>query len=100
MTGKMNNARELSTKTVASAKPICSSLALIAGATAAIALPPHIAVPDEMRYAVVVSSLITLAMSEPITSVPTIVAIISPIPSDVTDNACSKLIPNPKPIIE
>ena len=51
-TGKMNSAMELRMNTVPSETDISSSVAPITGPTAAIALPPQIAVPDEIRCAV------------------------------------------------
>ena len=49
MSGKISNATEFSTKMVPSETAICSSLAPVIGPTAAIALPPQIAVPVEIR---------------------------------------------------
>ena len=50
--GKMKSAIELRMKTVPSETDISSSLAPMTGPTAAIALPPQIAVPEEIRCAV------------------------------------------------
>src|ERR1017187_4004518 len=47
--GNASRAIELSTKTVPNETAISSSVALDMGATAAIALPPQMAVPAEMR---------------------------------------------------
>ena len=49
MAGKASRATEFSTNTVPSETAISSSLALVMGATAAMALPPQMAVPAEMR---------------------------------------------------
>ncbi len=48
--GKINNAIELRMKITPSDTAISFSLALSTGPTAAIALPPQMAVPDEIRY--------------------------------------------------
>src|SRR5881394_3981050 len=53
ISGKMNNAIELRMNTVPRETDISSSLAPITGPTAAMALPPQIAVPDEIRCDVV-----------------------------------------------
>ena len=47
--GNKNRAMELSIKMVPSATEICFSSALITGDMAAMALPPQMAVPVEMR---------------------------------------------------
>ena len=47
--GNVSKATEFSTKTVPSETAISSWLALVIGATAAMALPPQMAVPAEMR---------------------------------------------------
>ena len=49
MAGKASRATELNTKTVPSETAISSSEALEMGPTAAMALPPQIAVPAEIR---------------------------------------------------
>jgi hypothetical protein len=49
----MNNAMELRMKTVPSETAISSALACTIGPIAAIALPPQMAVPVEIKYAVV-----------------------------------------------
>ena len=51
MAGKVSRATELSTNTVPSEMAICSSLAPVMGPTAAMALPPQMAVPVEIRKA-------------------------------------------------
>ena len=51
MAGKVSSATEFSTKTVPSDTDISSSVAPVIGPTAAIALPPQIAVPVEIRNA-------------------------------------------------
>src|SRR5690348_9298854 len=51
MGGKISRATELRTKIVPSDTAICSSLAPVMGPTAAIALPPQMAVPVEIRKA-------------------------------------------------
>ena len=51
MAGKVSSATEFNTKIVPSETDISSSVAPMMGPTAAIALPPQIAVPVEMRNA-------------------------------------------------
>jgi hypothetical protein len=51
MEGKISNAMEFKTKTVPSDMAISSSLACVMGPTAAMALPPQIAVPVDIRNA-------------------------------------------------
>ncbi len=65
ITGKVSNATELRTKTVPSETAICSSLASVIGATAAIALPPQIAVPAEIRKDVLCSTLSSFPSPQP-----------------------------------
>ena len=58
--GKINKAKAFRMKTVPIAMLICFSLAPLKGATAAIALPPQIAVPADIKKDMVESSLISL----------------------------------------
>ncbi len=52
MGGKIKRAMELRMNITPSDTAISSESALSTGPTAAMALPPHMAVPDDMRYAV------------------------------------------------
>lgn len=54
VSGKRRRAAELRVKTVVKATAISSSFAFRTGAIAAMALPPQMAVPNEMRVDVVV----------------------------------------------
>ena len=60
MAGKVSNATELRTNIVPSETAICSSLAPVMGPTAAMALPPQMAVPVEIRKAGV-RSIVSIA---------------------------------------
>jgi hypothetical protein len=75
--GKMKSAIELRMKTVPRATDISSSVALTTGPTAAIALPPQIAVPDEMRCDVVRLMFMARPSRKPRSNVPTIVTMVN-----------------------
>lgn len=78
----MNSAIAFSTKTTASATDIFSGFDLIAGQMAAMALPPHMAVPELIRYAVSLSTLRSfLPMNIPIRIVPITEIMVKSIPS-------------------
>ena len=73
---------------------------LIAGATAAIALPPQMAVPAEIRCPVFVSNFRVLVRIAPSTKVKIIEHKISGRLAKLTDIAVCRCIPKPSPIIE
>ena len=81
ISGNTNKAIALSTKTVPRATDISSASASIVGPTAAIALPPQIAVPDEIRAEVLAYTHSHLPTRYPSASVPKMVAIVKRIPS-------------------
>ena len=85
---------------VAKAIEISSSFALIAGATAAIALPPHIAVPELIKIEVLLLIEKNFDIIKPATNVKVIEPMISPKPFEQTFIACSMVIPKPNPTIE
>ena len=76
---------------------ISLSLDLVMGATAAMALPPHIAVPADMRYVDVFGSFIHLPKNQPITSTAETETIVINIPSLPDCKASCTFIPKPNP---
>ena len=78
----MNNAIAFSTNTTARATDILAGLALITGPTAAMALPPQIAVPELIKYDVSLSTFRSfLPISIPMASVPMTETMVKSIPS-------------------
>ena len=101
MDGNINKAMALSTNTTARATDMFDGLALITGPTAAMALPPHIAVPELIRYAVSLSTLSSfLPISIPMASVPTTDMIVKSIPSRPEASDSYRFIPKPSPTTE
>ncbi len=70
MSGKRKSATEFNIKTVPRETEISSESASITGATAAIALPPQIAVPDEIKFDVLSFTFKSLPIKNPTPSVP------------------------------
>ena len=65
MGGKINNAKAFNINIVAMEIDISLSFDLVIGATAAMALPPHIAVPADIRYVEVFGSFTHLPRNHP-----------------------------------
>jgi hypothetical protein len=85
---------------VAKAIEMLLSFALIAGATAAIALPPQIAVPELIKIEVLLSIEKNFEIIKPATNVNIIELMIKPRPFEQAFVACSMVIPKPNPTIE
>ena len=79
---------------------ICFSLALIMGETAAIALPPQMAVPIEIRKDISLLILRLFPTIYPNTRTIRIERTVSRIPSLLAFNAVPIFIPKPKPTTE
>ena len=96
----MKSAIALRMNIVASDIDIWSSSASITGPTAAIALPPHIAVPELIKIEVLLLIEKNFDIIKPATNVKVIEPMISPKPFEQTFIACSMVIPKPNPTIE
>ena len=79
---------------------ISSSDAFMIGPTAAIALPPHIAVPEEMRYDVFLLRCNQCPSKTPNAITPTTEAIVNNIPLLPDFSESTIFIPNPNPTTE
>lgn len=99
-TGNSNNAIEFNIKTLPRATDISSVSASIAGPTAAIALPPQIAVPDEISVDVFSATPNHLPTKYPRINVPKIDAIVKSIPSFPAWITAERFIPNPRRITD
>ena len=95
--GKINNAIAFKVNIVPKATVMELSLALITGPKAAIALPPHIAVPPEMRVLVCTSTFNNLPIHKPNPIVKAIENKVNTKPVFPAIKASCKFIPNPKP---
>ncbi|MNX88715.1 hypothetical protein D3C86_1206960 [compost metagenome] len=98
--GNTNRAMELRIKTMPNATDICLASALMTGPTAAMALPPHIAVPEAIRCDVLRSIFSSLPIIYPSIKVPKIEAMVNNIPSLPALRALCRFIPNPNPTTE
>lgn len=99
-TGNINRAIELSKNMILRDIDVSSSSASMIGVIAAIALPPHIAVPEETKMLVLRSVLKILPSNSPNPSVSIIDAAVNNKPLLPTSRASSKFIPNPSPTTE
>ena len=91
---------EFNIKIVPRDTEISSSSASITGATAAIALPPQIAVPADIKFDVLSFTLRSLPRKNPTASVPKIVAIVNRIPCFPALTTSVKFIPKPNKTTE
>ena len=98
--GKMSSAAAFSVKTVAMESVVSSSSASMIGAIAAIALPPQIAVPEDMRYELLRESLKALPSRTPRHITPITDTIVNSMPSFPASIAECRFIPKPRPITE
>lgn len=98
--GKMSSAAAFSVKTVAMESVVSSSSASMMGAIAAIALPPQIAVPEDMRYELLRESLKALPSRTPRHITPITDTIVNSMPSFPASIAECRFIPKPRPITE
>ena len=98
--GKINSAIAFKVNIVPKATVMELSLALITGPKAAIALPPHIAVPPEMRVLVCTSTFNNLPIHKPNPIVKAIENKVNINPVLPAINASWRFIPNPKPTTE
>ena len=96
----MKRAIALRIKMVPSDIDISLSLAFTTGATAAIALPPHIAVPAEMRYDVLRSIISLFPRYIPRKSTLKTETIVNSIPSRPVCNDSWRFMPKPNPTTE
>jgi|GEM_PF-4899538 len=87
-------------KTVPSATDIWSFPALMMGPTAAMALPPQMAVPELIKYPVFLSTFSFLAIQLPRNKVPATETMVKSMPSFPEASACCKFIPKPRPITD
>lgn len=84
-------------KIIANANDVSFSSALITGATAAIALPPHIAVPVDIKYAFLLFIFNNLPNKVPINNTPITETMVKIIPSLPVANDSCKFMPKPNP---
>ena len=95
--GNINNAMAFNAKIVPSATVISLSFALITGAIAAIALPPHIAVPPDTNVRVPTFTFSNLPIHKPNPIVRAIENIVNTKPVFPASIASVKFMPNPNP---
>ena len=95
MSGKTMSAIEFKIKIVPNATDVSSAPALMAGETAAIALPPQIAVTEAISVDVLSFIFNNLPTKNPRISVPKIEAIVNKIPSFPALTTAVKFIPKP-----
>lgn len=100
MKGKINNAIEFKIKIVPRATEICFSSAEMMGDIAAMALPPQIAVPQETRWEVFLSTPNNFPNKVPSIKVPKIEMTVKIRPSLPAFKALCTFIPKPKPTTE
>src|SRR5580765_4302044 len=100
MAGNVSRATELSTNTVPSDTAISSSVAPVIGPTAAMALPPQIAVPVEIRYAGSFSTRIALPSNTPTTMANEMLNNVYRNPLRPARITSCKFIPKPRPTTE
>ncbi len=98
--GKIKSAMALRIKITPSDTAISFSLAFITPPTAAIALPPQMAVPDEMRYEVRPSIFMYLPSRMPTTITPITETIVKIMPSAPDWSDFWRFMPNPRPTTE
>ena len=97
MVGKVSSATEFSTKIVPSETDISSSVAPVIGPTAAMALPPQIAVPVEMRNAGRDGTEISLPSSVPTSMAKAILRAVYRNPLRPACTTSCRFIPKPSP---
>ena len=100
MAGKIINATALRVNTVAMDNVVSLSSASIIGAMAAIALPPQMAVPDDMRYELFLDSLNAFPRAVPMHITPMTDIMVNSIPSLPVSTAEYRFIPKPNPMTD
>ena len=98
--GNANKAIEFNIKITPNAMEVWFSFDFITGEIAAMALPPQIAVPQEIKCDVFRSVLSHFPKNVPIINVLNIEKMVSKKPSFPAEKAVVEFIPNPNPITE
>ena len=97
MAGKISSATELRTKIVPSDTAICSSVAWIIGPSAAMALPPQMAVPIEIKNAFLICTCSSLLSAIPAAMAKLMLRTVYKNPLRPAFSTWCRSMPNPRP---